>query len=147
MLLGIQGALFNVTDLDRSIKFYREVFGLAVVSSDAQVAALIVNDEDRSQVLLLREVRSLTAPIRTGTNSPGLRVLGFEAASLDELRIIEKRLTERNAFVGRRRTEGWTAIVGVDPDRTQIWVALGLHGGPIGAGEWAHLDKIIYEVD
>ncbi len=61
----------------------------------------------------------------------GPRVLMLEADRPDQLDVIEQRLTERNAFVGRRRTDTWEAVVGVDPDRIEVSVSSSLTGVPI----------------
>ena len=76
----------------------------------------------------------------------GPRLLGLEAGSVAELDVIQQRLTERNAFTGRRKTETWEAIVGVDPDRIEIAVSSSLTGDPIQWQDWAHLDQMVYEV-
>lgn len=45
----------------------------------------------------------------------------------------EQRLVERHAFAGRRRTETWEAVVGVDPDRIEVSVSSSLTGVPFKA--------------
>jgi hypothetical protein len=52
----------------------------------------------------------------------------------------------RDAFVGPRRTETWEAIVGVDPDRSEVSVSSGLTGNPIQSTDWDDLDQVVYEV-
>ena len=54
MPLTIQTALLNVSDLSQSIEFYRDVFDLRLASQGDRVAALVISDKDRTQVLLLR---------------------------------------------------------------------------------------------
>jgi catechol 2,3-dioxygenase-like lactoylglutathione lyase family enzyme len=61
MELSIQAVLVSVSDLERSIKFYREVFDLRLVSQGDRVAALLINEMARSQVLALREVGPVSA--------------------------------------------------------------------------------------
>ena len=145
MHLSLQASLLNVRNLGRSIEFYRDVLDLHPIASGDRVAALMIDGTTRRQVLLLREVQSAN-PIHMGRGSIGPRVLGLEAGSLAELDVIEQRLTERNAFIGRRKTEVWEAIVGVDPDRIEITVSSSLTGAPIQWEHWTHLDKMIYEV-
>ena len=145
MHLSLQASLLNVRNLARSIEFYRDVLDLHPIASGDRVAALMIDGTTRRQVLLLREVQSAN-PIHMGRGSIGPRMLGLEAGSLAELDVIEQRLTERNAFMGRRKTEVWEAIVGVDPDRIEITVSSSLTGAPIQWEHWTHLDKMIYEV-
>lgn len=145
MQLSIQAALLNVRNLDRSIEFYQDVFGLRPIAREDRVAALMIDEMSRRQVLILREVAG-AHPVRMGRGSLGPRLIALEAGTPDELHVIEQRLTERNAFVGRRRTETWEAIVGVDPDRIEVSVSSSLTGVPIESTHWDHLDRMVYEV-
>ena len=145
MQLSIQAALLNVRNLDRSIEFYQDVFGLRPMARDDRVAALMIDETSRRQVLLLREQGGAN-PVHMGRGSIGPRLLVLEAGSPDELDVIEQRLTERNAFIGRRRTDAWEAIVGVDPDRIEVSVSASLTGVPIQSTNWDHLDQMVYEV-
>src|ERR1700676_3912859 len=121
MNLSIQTALLNVHDLKRSIDFYRQVFDLRLVSQSNQVAALMINDADRRQVVVLREVG--TGALHAGRLSIGLRLLALEAGSPDELEVIEQRLVDRKAFVSQKRTKTWRAIVGRDPDGLEVSIS------------------------
>jgi catechol 2,3-dioxygenase-like lactoylglutathione lyase family enzyme len=144
MQLSIQASLLNVSNLDRSIEFYRDVFELRMVARGDRVAALMIDETNRRQVLVLRELGP--HPNRVGRGSIGPRLLALEASSPGELDVIEQRLAKRQAFVGRRRTETWEAIVGVDPDRIEVSVSSGLTGAPIQSEDWTHLDQMVYEV-
>jgi catechol 2,3-dioxygenase-like lactoylglutathione lyase family enzyme len=147
MELSIQAALLNVTDLQRSIEFYRDVFNLRVVSQGDRVAALMIDEKYRRQVLMLRELGRNAR--RGGRGNIGVRLLSFEAGSLDELDAIEQRLVERQALVWERlRTRGYTAIIGVDPDRIEIAVASSnVVGTPIRSDDWKELDDMIYAIE
>jgi catechol 2,3-dioxygenase-like lactoylglutathione lyase family enzyme len=145
MHLSLQVSLLNVRDLNRSVQFYREVFELRPAASSDRVTALMIDGTTRQQVLVLREVHGAN-PVHLGRGSIGPRLLGLEAGSVAELDVIQQRLTERNAFTGRRKTETWEAIVGVDPDRIEIAVSSSLTGDPIQWQDWAHLDQMVYEV-
>ena len=141
MQLSIQSILLNVGDLERSIAFYTEVFDFSVDAQQIDVAALKVSASDRRQVLVLRATKGTFHP---GRGVIGPRLVSFEAASLDEVHLVEARLDARKAFAGRRRAKGWEAVFGFDPDRNQVSVAAGLWGEPIGEDDWAVLDEAVY---
>jgi catechol-2,3-dioxygenase len=145
MELSIQTVLLNVTDLERSLDFYRNVFDLRLTSQRDEVAALMVYEADRTQVLLLRELRGKSN--HAGRRSVGLRLLAFEAGTWDELEAIQRRLEERHALVWHGHTETYRAIMGVDPDRTEIAVASSLTGMPISSDDWKTVDDAVYAVD
>lgn len=142
MQLTIQTTFLNVTDLHRSIEFYRDVLELRQVSQGDRVAALMVNETEPSQVLVLREVGPRA--FHPGRGSVGLRMLGLEAGSLEELDVIEQRLAERQVLLGQLETETYRAVHGLDPDRTELSVASSLTGGPIASEDWHHLDDSVY---
>ncbi len=144
MQLSMQAMLLNVSNVDRSVEFYRDIFELRLVARGDRVAALMIDETSRRQVLVLRELGP--QPIHLGRGTIGPRLLALEAGSPGELDVIEQRLLERKAFAGRRRTETWQAIVGVDPDRIQISVSSSLTGAPIRSEDWNHLDQMVYEV-
>src|SRR5580704_13515481 len=101
MKLSIQTVLLNVTDLQRSLDFYQDVFDLHLISQDDDVAALMVKEANRRQVLLLRELRS--GSHHPGRHNVGLRMLSFETETTDELETIERKLVERNSLVWRKQ--------------------------------------------
>jgi catechol-2,3-dioxygenase len=142
MELSIQTALLNVTDLRRSIEFYQDVFDLRLASRRDEVAALMVHETDRRQVLLLRELPGKS--LRAGQRSIGLRMLSFEVGSPEELEGIERKLVDRHSLVWQGRSETYRAIMGVDPDRTEICAASSLTGSPISSEDWNDVDDAIY---
>jgi hypothetical protein len=145
MELSIQAALVNVTDLRQSIDFYQDVFDLRLTSQDEEVAALMVSETNRRQVLLLRELRS--GSHRVGRHGVGLRMLSFETGSPNELETIEQKLVERNALIWRKETNAYRGLMGVDPDRTEICAASSLTGSPISSEDWRELDDAIYAIE
>ncbi len=136
MQLSLQSSLLSVGSLDRSIEFYRDVFDLRLVSRSDQVAALMITETPRRQVLVLREVQS-RYPTHPGAGSIGLRLLSLESGSLTELDAIEQKLVARRAFVRRHRTETWDAVLGVDPDRIEVSVSASLTGPAIQTEDWS----------
>jgi catechol 2,3-dioxygenase-like lactoylglutathione lyase family enzyme len=145
MRLSLQASLLNVRNLDRSLEFYQNVFEFRPVARGDRVAALMINETTRQQVLVLREVGGPHA-VHPGRGSIGPRLLALEAGSPRELDAIEQRLIQRQAFAGRRQTKTWQAIVGVDPDRIEVTVAADLAGTSIQSQDWATIDQMVYEV-
>jgi catechol 2,3-dioxygenase-like lactoylglutathione lyase family enzyme len=145
MELSMQASLLNVRDLDRSIEFYRDVFDFGEAARSDQAAALMINDSDRRQVLVLRAPLGLRSP-HAGRGGIGPRLLAFEAGSPAELRLIEERLVARGALLGRGRTPTWEVIVGEDPDHIAFSISSSLTGMPIRREDWDHLDEMVYSV-
>jgi hypothetical protein len=144
MRLSIQSILLNVSDLDRSVSFYSEVFEFSIDALETEVAALQVSEESgRRQVLVLRATRG---SLHAGRGAIGPRLISFEAESLDQVDLVEARLEARKSLVGRRHAKGWEAVFGFDPDRNQVSIAAGLGGEPISEDEWTMLDEAVYVV-
>jgi catechol-2,3-dioxygenase len=141
----IQTVFLNVSNLERSIDFYRGVFDLSVVSRGDRAAAVMVNQTGRRQVLLLREAGRNA--FHAGRGAIGLRMVSFEVASTDELELIESRLEQRDALVGHRKTATYVAIWGLDPDRIEVAVSSSLTGSQIRMEDWNRLDDVIYVIE
>jgi catechol 2,3-dioxygenase-like lactoylglutathione lyase family enzyme len=144
MQLTIQTSLLNVSDLDRSAQFYQEVFEFRLLSRIEGVVVLMISDMNRTQALALREVGG--SALHSGGLSIGPRLLALEAGSCAELDLIEQRLVDLQALVGRRQTNAWRATVGIDPDRIKISVSSSLTGAPIQRNDWNHIDEMIYAI-
>ncbi|MFF2075084.1 VOC family protein [Kitasatospora sp. NPDC058162] len=79
----------NVTDLDRSVDFYRAVLGLQLTAQGA--------DPERRYAMLGRDGRLVLTLWQQGTGTfstttPGLHHLSFEVEGLDEVRATEDLL-------------------------------------------------------
>ncbi|AUY50719.1 VOC family protein [Streptomyces sp. CB01881] len=84
----------NVTDLDRSVAFYRRALGLELVNEGT--------DPDRRFAFLGRDGRLLITLWQQSTGTfagaaPGLHHLSFQVDSLDEVRAAEQVLRELGA--------------------------------------------------
>jgi catechol 2,3-dioxygenase-like lactoylglutathione lyase family enzyme len=145
MDLTIQAVLLNVSDLNQSTDFYRDVFGLRVVSGAYRVTALMVSENNRRQVVLLRELGRNAS--HGGRGNIGPRMLSFEVGSLGELETIEQRFVQREALVWHRQTDTYRAILGLDPDRIEVCVASSLVGAAITGEDWRNLDEAIYAIE
>ncbi len=75
--MNFQGVVMNVADLNRSIDFYREVLGFALLSQEEQLAAVSAPGNDQPQVIVLRALGSSPvggAPYRSASLHIGGRV-------------------------------------------------------------------------
>jgi catechol-2,3-dioxygenase len=145
MDLSLQSVLLNVSELSRSLEFYREVFGFRVLSLADEIAVLLVTDVHRRQIVVLRHAGR--SPVHGGRGTIGPRLVSFEAGSPEELGMIEQRLSERQALRGRVRTDTYEGIVGVDPDRIGISIASSTTGCPIRIEDWMTISDAMYEFE
>jgi catechol 2,3-dioxygenase-like lactoylglutathione lyase family enzyme len=123
----------NVSDLDRSVEFYRAVFGFDLLrrSADAARPFAFLGHDGAVVVTLWQQSDGAFA-----TNRPGLHHLAFRVASLEEVRAAEVRARARGALVHHggivAHAEG-SASGGLffeDPDgiRLEIFAPNGLAG-------------------
>ncbi|MFJ9445570.1 VOC family protein [Kitasatospora sp. NPDC101235] len=123
----------NVTDLARSIDFYRAVLGLQVTTEGT--------DPERRYALLGRDGRLVVTLWQQSTGSfatagPGLHHLSFEVESLDEVRATERLLRELGAgfaydgVVPHGEGSASGGIFFTDPDgiRLEVYTRTGVDG-------------------
>lgn len=115
----------NVTDLDRSVDFYRNALGFE---------PLAVNTEGEHRYAFLGTNGTLRLTLwqqsngRFSTETPGLHHLSFEAASIDEVRTVEAALkalgTEftHDGVVAHGEGSASGGIFFTDPDGTRLEV-------------------------
>ncbi len=141
--MNFQSVVMNVSDLDRSIEFYRDVLGFTVLSRRDQLVAVSAAGSERPQVIVLRAFG--TSGRSGGARHIGIRAVVLEVDSLSELEEIEQALIRRESLV-RRLTDNatWNAVVGTDPDRITVVVGSSLGAGPITHEGWAALDESLY---
>ncbi len=139
--MNFQGVVMNVADLNRSMEFYREVFGFTLLSQKEQLAVMSVPDSDRAQVVVLRTLGS--SPIG-GARHIGLRAFILEVGATDQLDRIADQLESRRLLVTRRDHKEWTAVVGRDPDEVAIVVSC-VPGG-VTEDNWKELDDFLYGI-
>jgi catechol 2,3-dioxygenase-like lactoylglutathione lyase family enzyme len=137
-----QSVVMNVADLDRSVDFYRDVFGFSLLARRDQIAVVYAPDSERPQVIVLRAFG--TTGRVGGARHIGMRALVLEVDSLGELEEIANALDHRGCLDGRREGAGWTAAVGHDPDRIAVVAGASLGPGPIALEGWEALDEILY---
>jgi catechol-2,3-dioxygenase len=139
--MNFQGVVMNVAELNRSMDFYREVLGFALLSQKEQLAAMSAPGSGRSQVIVLREFGS--SPVG-GARHIGLRAFVLEVDSTDQLERIASDLDSRRLLVSRRDHNQWTAVVGRDPD--QVAVVVACVSGGITGDSWKTLDDLLYGI-
>ena len=141
--MKFEGVVINVTDLNRSIDFYREVFGFTLRSQEEQLAVVRASGSDPTQVMVLRALGS--SPIGGGRHI-GLRAFLVEAESADQLERIESELKSRRLLVSRRDHREWTAVVGRDPDEITVVLVWHPDGTHTTADGWRVLDDFLYGI-
>jgi catechol-2,3-dioxygenase len=141
--MNFQGVVMNVADLNRSIDFYREVLGFALLSHEEQLAAMSAPGSDHPQVIVLRAFGS--SPVG-GARHTGLRAFLLEVESADQLERIASDLDSRKVLVSRRDHSEWTAVVGRDPNGVAVVVACHPAGGRIAEDGWRTVDDFLYGI-
>jgi catechol-2,3-dioxygenase len=143
--LNLHAVALNVADVEKSVEFYRGVFHFSVIGQRGRATALLVHENDGRQVVVLKEVGANA--LHPGRGTIGLRVLGFEVSSLENLELIEQELEPRHALLTHSRRETWEAILGTDPDRNEFVVASSLTGAPISRDDWRNIDSMVFAFD
>jgi len=114
-----------------------------LLSHKEQIAVVIAPGSDRTQVIVLRALRS--GPVG-GAGHIGLSAFLLEVESDDELERIATELRARRALVSRRDHSEWTAVVGRDPDGVAVVVAWHPGGGRTTEDSWRVLDDFLYGI-
>ena len=139
--MNFNGVVINVSDLDRSIAFYRQVLGFTLLSQEEQLAVVGASGGDRSQAIVLRALGS--SPLG-GAGHIGLRAFLLEAESADQMDRIAGELESRRLLVTRREHSEWTAVVGRDPEGVTVVVTW--HPGGTTEDGWKVLDDFVYGI-
>lgn len=141
--MNFQGVVMNITDLKRSIDFYREVLDFKLLSENEQMAAVSAPGSDQPQVIVLRAFGSGRIG---GARHTGLRAFVLEVESHDQLERIAGEFDSRGLLVSRREQSEWTAVVGRDPDGVAVVVACVSGEGRITEKSWGTLDDLLYGI-
>jgi catechol 2,3-dioxygenase-like lactoylglutathione lyase family enzyme len=142
--MNFQSVVINVADLDRSLDFYREVFGFELLARKDQLAAVYDPGNERPLVIVFRSLG--TAGRVGGARHVGIRALVMEVDSLDELERIVTALDAKQSAATRHSGDTWTAVFGRDPDGTAIVVGTSTGPDAIPLEAWAKLDEALYAV-
>ena len=129
----------NVSDLNRSIDFYKEVFDFEVLnrSGDDGPQFAFLGEGGRLLITLWEQAES-----SYDRSAAGLHHLSFELENVDDLSVFESRLRERDAKIYHQgvvaHAEGADSggLFFEDPDgtRLEVYVPTGLesHAAPSG---------------
>jgi catechol-2,3-dioxygenase len=145
MKVNVHTVVLNVANLEKSVEFYGGVFDFPVIGQRGRATALLVNEDEFRQVVVLREIGANS--LHPGRGTIGPRIVGFEVGSPEELELIEQRLEQRQAPLTHTRRETWEAILGTDPDRIEFVAASSLTGAPISREDWRNIDSLVFAFD
>lgn len=119
-------AVLFVSDLARSVAFYRDVLGFRLVPMTPEgfsgaaflQAAGSTNDHD----LGLFELGAAVGPSQAGRSTVGLYHLAWEVDTLDELQALAERLVQADALAGTSDHGTTKSLYGKDPDGLEFEV-------------------------
>ena len=116
-ITGICSVAVQVTNLDRSLAFYRDVLGLHLVHRDGWIAQL-QGRGTTSPTLVLLELGERAGSHYTGT--PGLARVAWQVGRQGDLDLAEHLLESQGLPHQRRREDGGDIVDTRDPDRTHV---------------------------
>lgn len=129
----------NVSDLDRSVEFYRRALGFEqlAVSGDAQRRWAFLGVDGALMVTLWQQSDGVFS-----ARTPGLHHLSFQVGTLDEVRAIETRLRElavtfaHDGVVAHREGSASGGVFFTDPDgiRLEVYAPAGAESAPAPTG-------------
>jgi catechol 2,3-dioxygenase-like lactoylglutathione lyase family enzyme len=146
--MHLNSVVMNVEDLDRSVDFYRDVFGFTELSKKGELAAVYAPGEANPQVIVFRSLGSTAGRRVSGGRHIGIRALVIEVDSVEEVERIAAALDKRGSLLSRHGDDDskWTAAFGRDPDQIAIVAGASLTPEPIELEAWAALDDTLYGV-
>jgi hypothetical protein len=142
----LRSTLIAVSDLERSVAFYRRLGPFDVIA-DGDGVAVLGDVSPGSAVLLLRETRSLHQ-MRHGQQSLGLRSITFNVGPLSELDRIESVLRSGDHFTERRHVDDASSeiIRGRDPDNLPL-AFVSYSTDTVGPEYYSSIINLIYAMD
>ncbi|WP_307630139.1 VOC family protein [Nocardia vaccinii] len=112
----IASCLMRVSDLERSVDFYRDVFRCNVAIHEPDAALLLTPDGFQ---LYLRTHEAINT---RDINDVGVEQIIWSAGSEEELRQIEQRLRAHYPSTYTNTLNGITFVDGVDPDDIRVLI-------------------------
>ena len=114
--LGLNHVDIIVTDLQRSVAFYRKVFGLRQIRRDGDIAIVLKTPGAHDRLTLVQGDPSQPMGIKTG-----VRHFGFRVQADSEVDRIAGKIDAAGGTVLRRFTLGRCAsIICADPDGYEL---------------------------
>jgi catechol-2,3-dioxygenase len=115
-------AVLFVTDLERSLRFWTEAFGMQVVARElrADAAFLRLPRSGNHHDLGLFGLGARAVPKQPG--SVGLYHLAWQVDTIDELEQARMTLAELGAFTGESSHGATKSVYGIDPDGNEFEV-------------------------
>jgi catechol-2,3-dioxygenase len=128
-------AVLFVSDLQRSVGFYTEVFDMQVIAREprANAAFLRLTGSDNHHDLGLFGLGQSAAPKRRG--GIGLYHLAWQVDTVDDLVRARQTLIERSAYSGESSHGATKSVYGADPDGNEFEVMWMLPRADWGAHE------------
>ena len=113
-------AVLFVAEVERSVDFYREVFGMEVIAREprANAAFLRLPRSGNHHDLGLFGVGAAGGPKRRG--AIGLYHLAWQLDTVDELADARQSLVEAGAFTGESSHGATLSVYGADPDGNEF---------------------------
>lgn len=119
-------AVLFVSDLNRSVAFYRDVLGFRPIAMTPDgfsgAAFLQAPDSTNDHDLGLFELGPGAGPSQAGRSTVGLYHLAWEVDTLDELERVASRLVDAGALVGSSDHGTTKSLYGRDPDGLEFEV-------------------------
>jgi catechol-2,3-dioxygenase len=118
-------AVLYVSDVERSVAFYRDALGFRTVMSLPGAAFLQAPDSTNDHDLGLFELGGAARPSEAGRTTVGLYHLAWEVDTLAELERIAGVLTEHGALVGASDHGTTKSLYAKDPDGLEfevVWI-------------------------
>ena len=124
-------AVLFVSNLDRSVDFYQQLFGFEVVAKQRPMAFLRAQGSDNHHDLGLLALGARAS--RPPSGSTGLYHLAWELGGIQELAAARDILRSAGAYVGESNHGATKSVYGVDPDGNEFELMVLLpreHWGP-----------------
>lgn len=117
--IRLNHAVLFVAEVDRSVRFYTEVFGMAVISREGGAAFLRLPQSGNHHDLGLFGVSGAGPQPR---RSVGLYHLAWQLDTVDELAEFRRLLLDAGAYTGESSHGATKSVYGADPDGNQFEV-------------------------